>query len=214
MKKISVLVTAIVMTIGLTGCMSSGAKLPEGDVKVASQQVQGVVDLLLQSADYGKDMSSVCSILLPEGSQYDVKLYMDNYKDGKLEDTIDLADYTTNVVEKNSIIQVIMNVGKYTSDNNSKSIYSISEVDKENTEDEKNPQYSTKKFYGDPVIYDGKSEITQVGTDLDKDIVLASYVKFKDGDAEKKVMDLTNFDEAQLSNYQEAHIIKMKVTKK
>lgn len=213
MKKVSLLLAAVVMTVGLTGCMSGGAKLPEGDVKVASQKVEGVVDLLLQSADYGKDMSTVCSLLLPQGSQYDVKLFLEHYADGKLINTTEIGDDVTDTIEKNSIIQIIMNVGNTNKGDGAKSIYSIAQVDKEKTKDEKNPQYKIVKFNKDALNYDAKSEVTQIGKNLDEEFPLASYVKFKDGDSEKKPMDLEKYNE-ELSNYKEVNIIKIKVTKK
>ena len=52
------------LTIGLVGCTGVSAKLPEGDVKIVNQDLQGTVDLL-KSSNYGGDKSTVASVVLP-----------------------------------------------------------------------------------------------------------------------------------------------------
>lgn len=214
MKKLSLLVATLALTVGLAGCMPGGnAKLPEGDVKVAKQEIQGVVDLLLKSADYGKDESTVALILLPQDSQYNINVVMEKYKDGELLDTKEITNYTTEKIEKNSIVHMILNVGKASDGENSRSIYSIAEVDKEKTKDEKNPEYKLTKINEASLDYDVKSEVAQIGKNLDEEVTLAGYVKFKEDDTEKTAINLDTYkDEA--SKYKEVSIVKMKVTKK
>ena len=132
MKKLSAIVAAVVITASLAGCTAGGAKLPEGDVKIVNQQVQGVVELLLESANYGEDKSTVASMVLPKDSQYDVNLYMEKYNNGELIETKELTKYTTETIEKDSIIHIIMNAARANDGEADKSIYSIAEVDKEN----------------------------------------------------------------------------------
>ncbi|AYE35335.1 hypothetical protein [Clostridium septicum] len=214
MKKLSLLVATLALTVGLAGCMpGSNAKLPEGDVKVAKQEIQGVVDLLLKSADYGKDESTVASILLPQDSQYNINVVMEKYKDGKLVDTKEITNYTTEKIEKNSIVHMILNVGKASDGENSRSIYSIAEVDKEKTKDEKNPEYKLTKINEHSLDYDVKSEVAQIGKNLDEEVTLAGYVKFKEDDTEKPAINLDTYKD-EVSKYKEVSIVKMKVTKK
>ena len=109
-KKIKWAACAMMSLLLVTGC--SGAKLPEGDVKVVNQQVSGVIDLLLQSADYGGNQSTVTSMLLPTGSSYDIKMAVEQYEAGQLVNTIEVPTYTTEEMEKNSLIHLILNIGK------------------------------------------------------------------------------------------------------
>ena len=99
MKKLSAIVAAVVITASLAGCTAGGADLPEGDVKIVNQQVQGVVELLLESANYGEDKSTVASMVLPKDSQYDVNLYMEKYNNGELIETKELTKYTTETIK-------------------------------------------------------------------------------------------------------------------
>lgn len=214
MKKLLLLVATVALTVGLAGCMPGGnAKLPEGDVKVAKQEIQGVVDLLLESTDYGNGKSTVDSVLLPQDSQYDINIAIEKYQDGNLVDTKEIINYTTEKIEKNSIVHVIMNVGKVNDGENTKSIYSIAEVDKEHTKDEKNPEYKLTKINDLALDYDLKSEANQLGKNLDEEVALTGYVKFKDDDTEKAAINLETYKD-EVSKYKEVNIIKMKVTKK
>ena len=77
-KKIKWAACAVMSILLVTGC--SAAKLPEGDVKVVNQQMSGVIDLLLKSANYGEDQSTVESVLLPTGSSYEIKMVVDQEK--------------------------------------------------------------------------------------------------------------------------------------
>ena len=63
-KKIKWAACAMMSLLLVTGC--SGAKLPEGDVKVVNQQVSGVIDLLLQSADYGRSEEHTSELQSPD----------------------------------------------------------------------------------------------------------------------------------------------------
>ncbi|GAB6169540.1 hypothetical protein JCM1393_20000 [Clostridium carnis] len=211
-KKISLLIATLALTAGLAGCMGGGAKLPEGDVKVVKQDVQGVIELLLQSADYGKDKSTVASMILPEGSQYNVNVTMENYKDGQLVDTKEITNYKTETIDKNSVIHMIMNTGKVGDEESNKSIYSIAEVDAEKTTDKKNPQYKNTKINGESIDFDSRTQVGQVGKALDEDVALLGLVKFKEGDSEKKDINLETYKD-EVGNYSTAHIIKLKVTK-
>ena len=109
LKKIGLMVSALLVTIGLAGC--GAANLPQGDVKIVNQQISGVIGLLLESADYGPEQSTVASMVLPTGSAYDINMTVEQYEKGELVNTIKIPTYTTNVVEKNSIIHMILNAG-------------------------------------------------------------------------------------------------------
>ncbi|MBS5886887.1 hypothetical protein [Clostridium sp.] len=213
MKKLSAIVAAVVITASLAGCTAGGAKLPEGDVKIVNQQVQGVVELLLESANYGEDKSTVASMVLPKDSQYDVNLYMEKYNNGELIETKELTKYTTETIEKDSIIHIIMNAARANDGEADKSIYSIAEVDKENTKDAKNPEYKITKTYGESIDFDSKSEVNQVGKNLDEEATLIGLVKFKEDDSEKAVINLDSYKD-EVGKYASANIIKIKVTKK
>lgn len=211
-KKISGLLAAVVLTVGLAGC-TSGAQLPEGDVKIVNQQVQGVVELLLESANYGNDKSTVASMVLPKDSQYDINLFAEKYLNGELVETKEIANYTTETIEKDSITHIIINTAKLNDGEADKSIYSIAEIDRENTEDSKNPEYKISKFYGEAIDFDSKSSLTQVGKNLDEEAALVGLVKFKEDDSEKAEINLDSYKD-EVSKYSEATIIKVKVTKK
>lgn len=211
-KKISGLLAAVVLTVGLAGC-TSGAQLPEGDVKIVNQQVQGVVELLLESANYGNDKSTVASMVLPKDSQYDINLFAEKYLNGELVETKEIANYTTETIEKDSITHIIINTAKLNDGEADKSIYSIAEIDRENTEDSKNPEYKISKFYGEAIDFDSKSALTQVGKNLEEEAALVGLVKFKEDDSEKSQINLDSYKD-EVSKYSEATIIKVKVTKK
>lgn len=211
-KKISALLAAAILTVSLGGC-TSGTQLPEGDVKIVNQEVQGVVELLLESANYGKDKSTVASMVLPKDSQYDINLFAEKYSNGELVETNDIANYTTETIDKDSIIHIVINTAKLNDGEADKSIYSIAEIDTENTEDSSNPEYKVTKFYGEALDFDGKSTLTQVGKSLDEDAVLIGLVKFKDDDSEKAKINLDSYKD-EVGKYSEVTIIKVKVTKK
>lgn len=211
-KKISGLLAAVVLTVGLAGC-TSGAQLPEGDVKIVNQQVQGVVELLLESANYGNDKSTVASMVLPKDSQYDINLFAEKYLNGELVETKEIANYTTETIEKDSITHIVINTAKLNDGEADKSIYSIAEIDRENTEDSKNPEYKISKFYGEAIDFDSKSALTQVGKNLEEEAALVGLVKFKEDDSEKSQINLDSYKD-EVSKYSEATIIKVKVTKK
>ena len=138
-KKVGLMVSALLVTVGLAGC--GAANLPEGDVKIVNQEVSGVIGLLLESADYGPSQSTVASMLLPTGSAYDINMTVEQYENGELVNTIDIPTYTTETMEKNSIVHMILNIGQ----GDVKSIFSIAEVDKEKTTNDKNPEYKAVK---------------------------------------------------------------------
>lgn len=211
-KKISGLLAAVVLTVGLAGC-TSGTQLPEGDVKIVNQQVQGVVELLLESANYGNDKSTVASMVLPKDSQYDINLFAEKYLNGELVETKEIANYTTETIEKDSITHIVINTAKLNDGEADKSIYSIAEIDRENTEDSKNPEYKISKFYGEAIDFDSKSALTQVGKNLEEEAALVGLVKFKEDDSEKAAINLDSYKD-EVSKYSEATIIKVKVTKK
>ena len=212
-KKISALLVSLALTVGLVGCAAPSANLPEGDVKIVNQQTQGVVQLLLESTDYGKDKSTVASMLLPKDSQYDIDFYIERYKNGELIETKELIKYTTDTIDKNSIVNIIMNTAKANDGEADKSIYSIAEVDKEKTTDEKNPEYKMTKIYEQSVDFDSKSELTKIGKNLGEEVTLLGLVKFKEDDSEKASINLDSYKD-EVEKYDSAHIIKVKVTKK
>ncbi|MGL5085205.1 MAG: hypothetical protein ACRC68_05735 [Clostridium sp.] len=213
-KKISLLLVTAILTLGLSGCMSGGgAKMPEGDVVVAKQQVQGVLDFVLQSADYGADQSIIASMVLPEESAYDLVLTREQYKNGELVETKELTTYTTEVMEKDDMIHMIINAGMASKEGNIKTIYSVAEVDREKTTDKKQPIFKVAKVNEPSLNYDLKTDIAQIGTNFDAEIALTGYVKFKAEDTEKTAINLETYKD-EVSKYEEVNIVKVKVTKK
>lgn len=212
-KKISVLLAALALTAGLVGCTAPSTNLPEGDVKIVNQQTQGVVQLLLESTDYGKDKSTVASMLLPKDSQYDIDFYIERYENGQLTETKELIKYTTDTIDKDSLVNIIMNTAKANDGEADRSIYSIAEVDKEKTTDEKNPEYKMTKIYEKSIDFDSKSELTKIGKNLGEEVTLVGLVKFKEDDSEKSSINLDSYKD-EVGKYHSADIIKVKVTKK
>ena len=201
-KKIKWAACAMMSLLLVTGC--SGAKLPEGDVKVVNQQVSGVIDLLLQSADYGGNQSTVTSMLLPTGSSYDIKMAAEQYEAGQLVNTIEVPTYTTEEMEKNSLIHLILNIGK----EDVKSIFSIAEVDNEKTTDKKNPEYKMEKTNAPAINFEKRVTLDQYGGELGKEFVLAAYTTGGSSD-----MNLETYQD-ELANYETASIVKVTITKK
>ena len=212
-KKISALLAAMAITIGLAGCTTTGTKLPEGDVKVVNQEIQGVVELLLKASDYGDDKSTVTSMVLPQDSQYNISLSMEKYSNGELVDTKEIANYTTGTIAKDSIIHIVFNTAKMNDNEADKSIYSIAEIDSENTEDNSNPEYKVTKYYGEAIDFDSKSSVAQVGKALDEEVTLIGLVKFKEDDTEKSAINLDSYKD-EVGKYSEVTIINAKVSKK
>lgn len=201
-KKIKWAACAMMSLLLVTGC--SGAKLPEGDVKVVNQQVSGVIDLLLQSADYGGNQSTVTSMLLPTGSSYDIKMAVEQYEAGQLVNTIEVPTYTTEEMEKNSLIHLILNIGK----EDVKSIFSIAEVDNEKTTDKKNPEYKMEKTNAPAINFEKRVTLDQYGGELGKEFVLVAYTTGGSSD-----MNLETYQD-ELANYETASIVKVTITKK
>lgn len=207
-KKISTIAISTIIAAGLlVGC--GGAKLPDGDVKVIPQPLNGVMDLLLQSANYGSDKSSVVSLLLPEASKYNITLTEDIYENGTLTKTEELLQYETGVIEKNTFTHIIANIDK---NPDGKSIYSVAEVDQENSTDKKNPIYKTFLSPNIGIDFDVKSDVGQIGNNFDNEIPIIALAKFKADDSEKTPIDITNY-ESNLGNYEKVSILKVKVTK-
>ncbi|MDU5105594.1 hypothetical protein [Clostridium sp.] len=212
-KKISTLLVGIILTVGLAGCTITGSNLPEGDVKVVNQEIQGVVELILKSADYGNDKSTVASMVLPKDSEYNINLSMEKYLNGELVETKEIANYSTSNIEKDSIIHIVINTAKTNDGEADKSIYSIAEIDSENTKDSKNPEYKTTKYYGEAIDFDSKSSVAKIGKALDEDVTLVGLVKFKEDDAEKSTINLETYKD-EVSKYSEVTIVNAKVNKK
>lgn len=212
-KKISGLLAAVVLTVGLAGCTTSGAKLPEGDVKVIKQEIQGVVELLLKSSDYGNDKSTVASMVLPQDSEYNVNLTREKYVNGELTEIKEIANYTTGTIAKDSIMHIVLNTAKLNDGEADKSIYSIAEIDSENTKDSKNPEFKVTKYYDEAINFDSKSSVEQVGKSLDEAVPLIGLVKFKEDDTEKSSINIESYKD-EVSKYSEVTIINAKVSKK
>ncbi|MCF0149327.1 MAG: hypothetical protein HUJ77_13145 [Clostridium sp.] len=213
MKKISTLLAGVALSLALAGCTTTGSSLPEGDVKVVNQEIQGVVELILNSADYGKDKSTVASMMLPNDSEYNINLSMEKYLNGELVETNEIADYSTNNIEKDSIIHIVLNTAKTNDGEADKSIYSIAEIDSENTEDNKNPEYKTTKYYGEAIDFDSKSSVAKIGKALDENVTLVGLVKFKENDTEKSAINLETYKD-EVSKYSEVTIVNARVNKK
>ena len=111
-KKISTLLVGIILTVGLAGCTKASSNIPEGDVKVVNQEIQGVVELILKSANYGSDKSTVVSMVLPKDSEYNINLSMEKYLNGQLQETKEIANYSTDNIKKDSIIHIVLNTAK------------------------------------------------------------------------------------------------------
>lgn len=213
LKKISALLAAVVLTVGLAGCTTGGTNLPEGDVKLVNQEIQGVVELLLEASNYGNDKSTVASMSLPKDSEYNINLFMEKYSNGELVETKEIGNYATDTIEKDSIIHIILNTAKENDGEADKSIYSIAEIDSENTKDSKNPEYKLTKYYGEAINFDSKSVLSKLGKSLDEEATLIGLVKFKDNDDEKASINLDSYKD-EVGKYAEVTIINVKVSKK
>ena len=201
-KKIGLMVAALLVTVGLAGC--GAANLPEGDVKIVNQEVSGVIGLLLESADYGPNQSTVASMLLPTGSSYDINMTVEQYENGELVNTIDIPTYTTETMEKNSIVHMILNIGQ----GDVKSIFSIAEVDKEKTTNDKNPEYKAVKTDVPAINFENRVAIEQYGGALNQDVVLAAYTT--GGSA---AINLETYQD-EVANYNTVSVVKANITQK
>ena len=159
---------------------------------------------MLESADYGPEQSTVASMVLPTGSAYDINMTVEQYEKGELVNTITIPTYTTNVVEKNSIIHMILNAGK----GDVKSIFSIAEVDPEKTQDKKNPEYKVTKTNAQSLDFDRRVAIQQYGGELNQEVVLAAYTKGGSSD-----INLDTYKN-EVSNYDKVSVAKVTVTQK
>ena len=201
-KKVGLMVSALLVTVGLAGC--GAANLPEGDVKIVNQEVSGVIGLLLESADYGPNQSTVASLLLPTGSSYDINMTVEQYENGELVNTIDIPTYTTETMEKNSIVHMILNIGQ----GDVKSIFSIAEVDKEKTTNDKNPEYKAVKTDAPAINFENRVAIEQYGGALNQDVVLAAYTT--GGSA---AINLETYQD-EVANYNTVSVVKANITQK
>ena len=201
-KKVGLMVSALLVTVGLAGC--GAANLPEGDVKIVNQEVSGVIGLLLESADYGPNQSTVASMLLPTGSSYDINMTVEQYENGELVNTIDIPTYTTETMEKNSIVHMILNIGQ----GDVKSIFSIAEVDKEKTTNDKNPEYKAVKTDAPAINFENRVAIEQYGGALNQDVVLAAYTT--GGSA---AINLETYQDV-VANYNTVSVVKANITQK
>lgn len=201
-KKVGLMVSALLVTVGLAGC--GAANLPEGDVKIVNQEVSGVIGLLLESADYGPNQSTVASMLLPTGSSYDINMTVEQYENGELINTIDIPTYTTETMEKNSIVHMILNIGQ----GDVKSIFSIAEVDKEKTTNDKNPEYKAVKTDAPAINFENRVAIEQYGGALNQDVVLAAYTT--GGSA---AINLETYQD-EVANYNTVSVVKANITQK
>lgn len=201
-KKVGLMVSALLVTVGLAGC--GAADLPEGDVKIVNQEVSGVIGLLLESADYGPNQSTVASMLLPTGSSYDINMTVEQYENGELVNTIDIPTYTTETMEKNSIVHMILNIGQ----GDVKSIFSIAEVDKEKTTNDKNPEYKAVKTDAPAINFENRVAIEQYGGALNQDVVLAAYTT--GGSA---AINLETYQD-EVANYNTVSVVKANITQK
>ncbi len=201
-KKVGLMVSALLVTVGLAGC--GAANLPEGDVKIVNQEVSGVIGLLLESADYGPNQSTVASMLLPTGSSYDINMTVEQYENGELVNTIDIPTYTTETMEKNSIVHMILNIGQ----DDVKSIFSIAEVDKEKTTNDKNPEYKAVKTDVPAINFENRVAIEQYGGALNQDVVLAAYTT--GGSA---AINLETYQD-EVANYNTVSVVKANITQK
>ena len=201
-KKVGLMVSALLVTVGLAGC--GAANLPEGDVKIVNQEVSGVIGLLLESADYGPNQSTVASMLLPTGSSYDINMTVEQYENGELVNTIDIPTYTTETMEKNSIVHMILNIGQ----GDVKSIFSIAEVDKEKTTNDKNPEYKAVKTDAPAINFENRVAIEQYGGALNQDVVLAAYTT--GGSA---AINLETYQD-EVANYNTESVVKANITQK
>ncbi|MBE6053085.1 MAG: hypothetical protein E7212_04085 [Clostridium sartagoforme] len=213
-KKISALLATVVLTVALAGCTTANrTKLPEGDVKVVNQEIQGVVELLLEASNYGNDKSTVASMVLPQDSEYNINLVMEKYANGELVETKEIANYATQTIKKDSIIHIILNTAKLNDGEADKSIFSIAEIDSENTKDNNNPEYMITKYYDEAIDFDSKSAVAQIGKALDEEVSLIGLVKFKEDDSEKTSINLDSYKD-EVGKYSEVTIINAKASKK
>ena len=169
-----------------------------------NQEVSGVIGLLLESADYGPNQSTVASMLLPTGSSYDINMTVEQYENGELVNTIDIPTYTTETMEKNSIVHMILNIGQ----GDVKSIFSIAEVDKEKTTNDKNPEYKAVKTDAPAINFENRVAIEQYGGALNQDVVLAAYTT--GGSA---AINLETYQD-EVANYNTVSVVKANITQK
>lgn len=202
LKKLILMLSAIFVIVGLAGCRA--VNLPEGDVKIVNQKLSGVIGVLLESADYGPEQSTVASMVLPTGSAYDINMTVEQYENGELVNTIEVPTYTTDTMEKNSIVHMILNIGK----EDVKSIFSIAEVDSEKTTDQKNPEYKVTKTNAPAINFEQRVAINQYGGELNKDVVLAAYTT--GGSA---AITLDNYQD-QVANYTAVSVVKVNIAQK
>lgn len=202
LKKFILMLSAIFVIVGLAGCRA--VNLPEGDVKIVNQKLSGVISVLLESADYGPEQSTVASMVLPTGSAYDINMTVEQYENGELVNTIEVPTYTTDTMEKNSIVHMILNIGK----EDVKSIFSIAEVDSEKTTDQKNPEYKVTKTNAPAINFEQRVAINQYGGELNKDVVLAAYTT--GGSA---AITLDNYQD-QVANYTAVSVVKVNIAQK
>ncbi len=202
LKKFILMLSAIFVIVGLAGCRA--VNLPEGDVKIVNQKLSGVIGVLLESADYGPEQSTVASMVLPTGSAYDINMTVEQYENGELVNTIEVPTYTTDTMEKNSIVHMILNIGK----EDVKSIFSIAEVDSEKTTDQKNPEYKVTKTNAPAINFEQRVAINQYGGELNKDVVLAAYTT--GGSA---AITLDNYQD-QVANYTAVSVVKVNIAQK
>lgn len=213
LKKLSIAASILLVSVSLTGCMGSGQNLPEGDFKIVTQPSTGVIEILLQSADYGDSQSTVASMILPKDSKYEIVLSMESYVDGKLENKEEITKYTTDVIQDKVAINFVGNAGKVSDENQNKTIYLFSELDTDKTKDKENPKYKFEKAYEDAIDFDKKIQVESLGTDLNKEIPMIGYLKFNEDDKEKKAIDLNNYKK-EVGNYKSVNIVTIKATKK
>ena len=143
-------------------------------------------------------------MLLPTGSSYDINMTVEQYENGELVNTIDIPTYTTETMEKNSIVHMILNIGQ----GDVKSIFSIAEVDKEKTTNDKNPEYKAVKTDAPAINFENRVAIEQYGGALNQDVVLAAYTT--GGSA---AINLETYQD-EVANYNTVSVVKANITQK
>ncbi len=208
MKKrtLSVMFALVFLSLTLVGCASAPA-LPDGDVKVVKQEVTGVINLLLKSADYGQKSTTVASMVLPKDAQYKVNITLETFEGGNSTGIQEITSYTTQMMKDDSITHIIMNAGN----GEVPSIFSISEVDEEKTVDPKVPEFKMTKTYLPALEFDAKTDVAEIGMGFGEEFILTGYVKFKADDAKKVSIDLTKYED-EVMNYDKVYLLKGQVT--
>jgi len=210
MKKM--MISLMFAMLALVGC-APNSNLPEGDVKVIQQNLNGIVEILLTSATNNEMTSSIASMILPVNEKYEISLFAEVYEQGELISTEKILSHTTNTLTRDSIFHFILHAGHQ----GHRSMFAIAETDLE-SEDMSNPNFiMTSAEYS--AMFNSESmyatHIINYGGDLNEEILLAVYISHQDLNSEINLYEIEHYrDRSTLQNYERAVLIKAEITQK